>query len=145
MVLFSLQQCLLFFLEQVHLLLHVERWQSGNLYRSQFRLVTSNHASILLWSCKMRTLLQLIGFQSNDWVVTGLVFLCRSLSILKCLVVWSGVVLTSTLTFQSLLHPNDSLLAQRLWRVLLCELLTFFSAKVVWNKVFSNLHRVKSF
>lgn len=91
----------------------------------------------------MRTLFQLIRLQRNDWIVTSFVFLRRSLLTVESLIIRLTVVLASLLALKSLLHPDDSLLAQRLGWILHRKLLTFFSTEVVRDEVICNFHIVE--
>jgi len=89
-------------------------------------------------------LFKLIRFQSDNWVVSSLI----SLLLLLCLVitVWIGlcVGLITVLTLKTLLHTNNSFLAQRLGWVLNSELFTLLRAEIVRDKVISDLHLVQN-
>lgn len=92
----------------------------------------------------MGSLLQVIGLQSHDWVVAGLVTVVGLLLLaIEGLVVLLGVVETTLLAFETLLHADESLLAEGLGWVGGSELLALLSAEVVRDKVLGYLHGVQ--
>jgi hypothetical protein len=143
-VLFGLQETFLLLIEDVDFLLHVEGRESCDLNGGQLGLIVGDHASFFLGASEVGSLLELIGFESDNWVVSSFIFNILLLSLFISGLVWVGsVVLGTVLAFKTLLHSDNCLLGEGLGGVLMGELLTLLSAEVIGDKVLSNLHGMK--